>query len=167
VDQTQFDERVSRIQKIGQIIEKLPIEIRAEAFGLLKVYVIENASSDDDAPEVDQDAASDVDASGSSLFSKHTHDKPADNVRLTVAYLFEQFGSEPFTVAEIESIAADVGITVPSRVDMTLRGATDDGKQLFVSAGRGKFKPTVHGEIYLKDTYKVKKGAQTRSKAGK
>ena len=40
-----------------------------------------------------------------------------------------------------------------------------NGKQLFVSAGRGQFKPTVHGEIYLKNSYKVKKGTKTRPKA--
>lgn len=168
MDEKTFSERASRLAEVGEVIGKLPSEIRIEAFGLLKRYVTKNASSGDDAFEAEQDVASDGDAGDSSdggLFSKYIHDKPADNVRLVVAHLFEQYGSEPFTAAEIESVAADAGITVPSRIDMTLRQATDDGKQLFVSAGKGKFKPTVHGEIYLKNTYKVKKGTKTRSKA--
>ncbi|MBR1122305.1 hypothetical protein JQ628_12335 [Bradyrhizobium lablabi] len=169
MDEKTFSERAGRLAEVGEVIGKLPSEVRAEAFGLLKAYVTQNASSGDSASEAEEDVASERDAGDSSdsgLFSRHTHDKPADNVRLAVAHLFEQYGSEPFTAAEIESVAADAGITVPSRIDMTLRRATDDGKQLFVSAGKGKFKPTVHGEIHLKNTYKVKKGTKTRSKAG-
>ncbi|KJC52112.1 hypothetical protein [Bradyrhizobium sp. LTSP857] len=171
MNKEEFEERASRLQEIGQIIEKLPIEIRGDAFGLLKAYATKNASSGNDPSQAEQYIASDDNGDADSnsseggLFSKHTHDKPADNVRLAAAHLFEQYGSEPFTAAEIESVATDAGITVPSRIDMTLRVAKDDGKQLFMSAGRGKFKPTVHGEIYLKNTYKVKKGTNTRSKA--
>jgi len=169
LNKKEFDERTSRLQEIGQIIEKLPIEIRGDAFSLLKAYVTKNASSGNDTSQAEQYIASDdngdADSNEGGLFGKHTHDKPADNVRLAAAHLFEQYGSEPFTAAEIESVATDAGITVPSRIDMTLRVAKDDGKQLFMSAGKGKFKPTVHGEIYLKNTYKVKKGTNTRSKA--
>jgi hypothetical protein len=169
LDKKEFDERASRLQEIGQVIEKLPIEIRGDAFSLLKAYVTKNASSGNDPRQAEQHVASDDNGDSNSseggLFGKHAHDKPADNVRLAAAHWFEQYGSEPFTAAEIESVATDAGITVPLRIDMTLRVAKDDGKQLFMSAGRGKFKPTVHGEIYFKNTYKVKKGTNTRSKA--
>lgn len=167
MDEKIFNERASRLEEVGKVISALPPEIRLEAFGLLKMYVTKNAATDG-APDAEGGGGSedDVDSIGSGgLFAKYIHDKPADNVRLAVAHLFEKFGSDPFTAAEIETLAADVGITVPSRIDMTLRTATDDGKQLFVSAGRGKFKPTVHGELYLKKTYQVKKGNMARAKA--
>ena len=58
--------------------------------------------------------------------------------------------------------AKDVGITIPERVDLTFLSAKEKGKNLFARAGLGKFKPTVHGEAYLKTTYSVKKGKKTR-----
>jgi hypothetical protein len=65
-------------------------------------------------------------------------------------------------VEEVKAVATNVGITIPDRVDMTLGNAAEDGKQLFTRVARGKFKPTVHGESYLKSTYEVKKGTKTR-----
>jgi hypothetical protein len=59
-------------------------------------------------------------------------------------------------------MADDAGVTIPDRLNMTLAAAVENGKQLFASAGRGLFKPTVHGEIYLKTTYGVKKGTKKR-----
>ena len=56
-----------------------------------------------------------------------------------------------------------MGVTIPTRVDMTLLSAKENGKKLFARAGTGKFKPTVHGEANLKATYNVKKGTKRRS----
>jgi hypothetical protein len=97
------------------------------------------------------------------LFGKFDHDKPSDNVRLIAGYFSQEYGSAPFSVEEVKAQAATVGITIPDRADMTLAAAQEDGKQLFTRVERGKFKPTVHGETYLKTTYGVKKGTKTRS----
>jgi hypothetical protein len=99
----------------------------------------------------------------SSFYGKFSHDKPSDNVRLIAADLFQQYGSEPFSTEEMKTIAASVGITVPARVDATVIQAAEKGKKLFIRAGRGKFKPTVHGEAYLKTTYGVRKGTRVRT----
>jgi len=164
VDEKIFNERVSRLEEVGKVINKLPGEIRLEAFGLLKGYVAKGGT----AESVREDAGGEVDVeveADGSLFSKHIHEKPHENVNLIVAHLFQQYGSEPFAVSEIAALAADVGVTVPARIDMTLRAAKENGNKLFQSAGRGKFKPTVHGELFLKNTYKIKKGTKTRPKA--
>lgn len=164
MDDKIFGERVSRLEEVGKIVNKLPSEIRLEAFGLLKGYVTKSIVTD----AVPEDVGSDGDSGGAGdggLFSKHIHEKPHENVSLIVAHLFQQYGSEPFTVAEIETVAADAGITVPARIDMTLRQAKENGNKLFQTAGRGKFKPTVHGELFLKSAYKVRKGTKTRPKA--
>jgi len=55
-----------------------------------------------------------------------------------------------------------VGLTVPQRLDKTLLNAKEKGKALFTRAGRGQFKPTVHGEKYLKEQYSVTKGTQKK-----
>ncbi len=45
---------------------------------------------------------------------------------------------------------------------MTLKQAQRDGKMLFQHSGRSEFKPTVHGELYLKKTYQVATGTKRR-----
>jgi hypothetical protein len=160
MDKEIFEERASRLEAVGEVINKLPSEIRLDAFGLLKGYVTKGAVTT--AAGADAGSGGDVgDAGDGSLFSNYKHEKPHEYVNLIVADLFQRYGSEPFTVAEIEAIAANTGITVPARVDMTLRQAKDDGNKLYQPVGRGKFKPTTNGELYLKKTYGVKKGTQT------
>lgn len=166
MDKKEFDERVQRLREVAKVIDKLPAEIRNEAFGLLRRYVTGRNTPDPGATHKhgEDDVSSGDDTS---LFSRFDHDRPSDNVRLIAAHLFQQYGAEPFSVDEMKAIAADAGITVPARIDMTLRNALENGKRLFVSAGNSKFKPTVHGESRLKDTYHVKKGNKKREEPAK
>jgi len=92
------------------------------------------------------------------FFSSFDQKKPADNGLLLAAYLYRRYGTAPFTAVEVNDLAKDVGITIPERVDMTLVNAQRKGKALFRRIGKAEFKPTVHGEAYFKETYKVKKG---------
>src|SRR6266446_5487493 len=97
------------------------------------------------------------------FFSAYNHDDPSDNVRLIAAYLYREHGVASFTTKEVKALAEEVGVTVPERIDMTLKQARKDGKNLFSSPSQGRFKATVHGEAYLKSEYKVKKGRKPKS----
>jgi hypothetical protein len=66
------------------------------------------------------------------------------------------------TAKEAKEIADSVGITVPTRIDVTLKGAKRNQKSLLQNLGRGRFKPTVHGEKLFKESYKVTKGTKTK-----
>jgi hypothetical protein len=158
VDQKEFSERSARLQEIGKIIDQLPVEIRSEAFSLLKGYISGKAGA-----AVDKENAAEDENDGAELFTKFNHEKPSDNARLIAAYLFQEYGSEPFSIDEAKAVAARLGITIPDRIYMTFSRAAENGKQLFMRVGRGKFKPTVHGESYLKATYAVRKGTRTRN----
>ncbi len=166
MDKKEFDERVQRLQDVGKVIDALPTEIRSEAFGMLKGYILGRGKPDSIHTNKEHEPDSDSDG-GTGIFSTFDHTQPSDNVRLVAAHLFQQYGSEPFSVDEVNTIAADAGITVPARVDMTLRQAKVNGKNLFVATGAGMFKPTVHGETALKDTYGVKKGTKKRDEIAK
>jgi hypothetical protein len=166
VDKKEFDERVLRLQDVGKVLDKLPAEIRSEAFGLLKEYVSGRNTPDSGAARNEGEDGGDS-GYDANLFSQFDHDKPSDNVRLIAAYLFQQYGAEAFSVDEMKAIAAESGITVPARIDMTLRNAQENGKHLFLSAGNSKFKPTVHGESHLKEKYGVKKGTKKREDVAK
>ena len=85
--------------------------------------------------------------------------------RLTNRWSAREYGAEPFSVDEVRQKADDVGITIPARIDMTFQAAKEKGKKLFARAGRGRFKPTVHGEANLKATYSVKKGTTKRAES--
>jgi len=164
LDERNFKERASRLKQVGTVIEGLPAEIRTAAFELLRDYI-----SSDSAPEKKKESApakthtaGEGDDDREAFFSSFEHEKPADNVKLLAAYLYREYGAQPFKAEEIKKLGDDVGITVPGRVDMTMRQATAEGKKLFSSPARGMFKPTVHGEAYLKKQYSVKKGTKAK-----
>jgi hypothetical protein len=67
----------------------------------------------------------------------------------------------------IKEGAVSAGLTIPEHLRMTFRAAQDGGKKLYQPAGRGLFKPTVTGELYLKKTYGVTKGTSLPPKVEK
>lgn len=163
MDNNEFKTRADRLEQIAKILENLPAEVRSDAFELLKSYVTEHSLElqTKKAPtKIERDVAG---TSDEEFFAAINHDKPANNARLIAAWFFREYGLEPFSMDEVRAKAIDVGITIPARVDMTLISAMEKGKKLFARAGAGKFKPTVHGETYLKTTYAVKTGTKKRA----
>lgn len=165
MDEKVFKERAARLKEIGKVIEILPAEIRALAFPLIAGYASIGLSHDGaghknklQSPQDTKDSPADREE----FFGAFSHEKPADNAKLAAAWLYQEYGSDSFSTAEIKEIEKEVGITIPDRVDATFAAAKENGKNLFTRAGRGKFKPTVHGETYLKATYHITKGKKTR-----
>ncbi|MGQ0553922.1 MAG: hypothetical protein ACT4PU_11970 [Planctomycetota bacterium] len=162
MDDSEFRTRAGRLEQIGKVLEKLPAEVRSDAFDLLKGYVTEGSSESPPKRKPDKPQREETDGSDEEFFSTFDHDKPADNARLIAAWFYREYGVEPFSLDEVRDKATGVGITIPERVDMTFVSAKEKGKKLFARAGIGKFKPTVHGEANLKATYTVKKGTKKR-----
>jgi hypothetical protein len=167
MDEKEFKTRAARLEAIAKVLEKLPNEIRAAAFDLVKGYVSEQSKDPTKKTSQQHEATDDDDDDDDdgSFFGKFAHDKPADNAKLIAANFYRKYGSAPFSMDEVRQCANEVGITIPDRVDATFSMAQDKGHKLFVSAGRGKYKPTVHGETSLKAAYSVKKGTKVRPKA--
>lgn len=162
MDEKDFKERAGRLEQIAKVLEKLPAEVRRDAFELLKGYVTEHSSAatiKKAPPKANREAGGDT---REEFFGAFNHDKPADNARLIAAHFYREYGAEPFSLDDVRQTADDVGITVPARIDMTFLQAKEKGKKLFARAGTGNFKPTVHGEANLKATYSVKKGTKKR-----
>lgn len=181
MNDTELDEVVKRLKRVDKIIVDLDPAIRASAFAILQPWVVSQlserspgvatpkkrakratvkstATAEDESIPVGDNSGLDREA----FFLKFNHDKPSDNVLAVVAWQYNQHGLAPFTVDEIRQVGNDVGITIPERVDKTLTGAKDDGKTCFTRAGKGLFRPTVHGEARLKKKYGVKKGTQPK-----
>lgn len=166
MDHKEFKTRADRLEQIAKVLEKLPAEVRSNAFDLLKSYVTEHSS---ELPSKKPPVKGAPEATGSSdeeFFAAFDHDKPADNARLIAAWFYREYGVEPFSLDDVRAKANNVGITIPARVDMTFLQAKENGKKLFARAGTGKFRPTVHGEANLKATYSVKKGTKERAGDG-
>ena len=168
MDQKEFAQRAARLEKIAKVLEQLPSEIRADAFALLKEFVIDQDPSkpaaDGGSRQKEKSGGAET-ATQEAFFSKFNHDKAADNVRLIAAWHYGEYGTSPFTAEDVQKIADEVGVTVPNRIDMTLTSAKEKGKLLFTKAGRGQFKPTVHGEAALKAKYQIKKGTKSKPQA--
>ena len=169
MENSTFQERVSRLKEVNEVIEKLDPAIREVAFSLLAGYVTgQPYKGTEGAPSADV-SPNDGDLSEMEtieLFSKYPDGKPSDNAVLIAASLYSQYGAQPFKLDEIRAIADSVGVTIPSSLDMTLKQAQRDGKALFQHTGRSEFKPTVSGEIYFKKTYQVAKGTKKRPAQG-
>jgi hypothetical protein len=167
MDEKTFKERASKLKEIGKVLEALPPEIRALAFPLISDYASTDSSEEAGAGHKARShqpgqARTAPPADREGFFKAFDHDQPADNAKLLAAWLYREFGTEPFSMEEIKALATDVGVTIPERIDMTFAAARDNAKNLFARAGRGKFKPTVHGEAYLKTMYKITKGTKQR-----
>lgn len=161
MDKKAFGEIEERLLEINKVIAKLDPSIRVAAFEFLKPYVSSGtlplAPAEHKKPHQDHEPIADV----SELIQTHGEGKPNDNVNLLAAIWFSEYGSGPFSLEYLRDKATETGLTIPARPDMTLRQAKEKGKNLFASAGRGLFKPTVVGEAFFKTTYKVRKGTKT------
>lgn len=161
MNENTLKERTKRLLEINKIIKKLDSAIRPAAFLLLEDYVLSSAGLVKE-PELHPAQRNDRRADHEKFFSKFNHSKASDNVLLICAYLYGQYGSSPFGVKNIKTLADEVGVTVPDKPYMTIKAAQRKGKSLFRSVGGGLFCPTVHGEKFLKETYKVSKGTQQK-----
>jgi len=106
------------------------------------------------------------DADIGEFFAQIQHDKPAENAVALAAFYYSQYGSIEFSIAEMNSLSREVGVTIPERLDMTYLAAQRDGKNLFRRSGRGAFKPTVYGEAHFKKTYQATKGRKVKPAQG-
>jgi len=163
VDSTTFQERVKRLKEVNDVIKDLDPAIRAGALPLLAEYVtghaIERGKNDPPAGSGSGGAAP---RDAAHFFANYPDGKPSDYAVLIAAFLYGEYGAEPFSLDEVREIAKSVGLTIPTSLDMTLKAAQRDGKALFQHTGRNEYKPTVHGEVYFKKTYKVTTGTKPK-----
>ena len=168
MDEATFKERVKRLNEINKVVEKLDPAIRGQAFALLEDYVgagktgprrPEKGEEADEEPEDASDQGTELET----FVGKLESDAPADNAKALAAFHYKRYGKAAFGTDDINELAEESGLTVPARIDMTLKGAKLDGKALFRQVGK-TFTPTVHGEKFFKDTYKVRKGKLPKPK---
>lgn len=168
MDKEKFQERIKKIKEVDEFIKTLDSSIRETAFKLLEDYITGRKRKE---THIEGEGSTVFDTGGvvipdestkENFFSQFDHEKPSDNALLIAAYHYSQFGTAVLTIKETKEIADSVGITIPNRVDVTFKGAKKNQKSLFQTVGKGKFKPTVHGEKYFKETYGVTKGTKTK-----
>lgn len=160
---------LQRMREVEQAVLELDESVRASAFSMMGGYILGEQTvsrrSASAGPDANEDVESTEGVGLGDFFAGRDTDKPAEAVMAIAAYLFQQFGSEPFTLQEVRDIADEVGLTIPERIDMTLKGATRNGRPIFRSVGRGKYAPTVLGEATLKQDHNVTKGRRKKALA--
>ena len=152
-----------KLLDINKTISSLDPAIRSAAFDILASYYFDDYELPADDSE--EEKGKKKRTSGRSLgtatlekfISKHEHDKPSKNVFLIAAWIYSQHGAVPINAKLCQKISDETGITIPNRPDNTMRAAKHDGKSLFRQQGNG-WKPTTSGELFLKETYTVRKG---------
>jgi hypothetical protein len=167
MDSSTFQERVKRLKEVNDVIKDLDPAVREGALPLLAEYVTGKAVTAGAGRQPDKGSGdSPAEEGAAEFFAKFPEGKPSDNAVSIAAYVYSQYGAEPFRLDEIRETAKSVGLTIPTSLDMTLKQAQRDGKMLFQHSGRSEFKPTVHGELYFKKTYQVAKGTKKRAVEG-
>lgn len=140
-----------KLLEVNKTISRLDAAIRSAAFEILWPYYFEQEAKKQGGGPTD-----DVEK----FFTSFTHEKPSENVFLTAAWLYSQYGVIPINAKLLQEHADNAGLTIPERPDNTMRNAKRDGKILFRKRGDG-FQLTVHGEAYIKETYSVPKGGKS------
>jgi hypothetical protein len=97
-----------------------------------------------------------------SFFSRQGDLKPSDYAQLCAAYHYSLYGTAAFSLDELRAIATEAGVVIPDRVDMTLNQAIKKGKKLFLSAGKGSFRPTATAGLMFGERWDVKPGRRTK-----
>jgi hypothetical protein len=166
MDSVAFQERVKRLQEVNGVIKELEPAIQSAALGLLAEYVTGHPTERKQAPRTNSGNTNEESSQDMAEFFEKPEGKPSDNAVSIAAYLYSQYGAEPFKLDEVRETAKSVGLTIPASLDMTLKQAQRDGKLLFQHTGRNEFKPTVQGELYFKKTYHVIKGTKKRPVQG-
>ena len=156
----------SKLLEMNKIIAKLDPAIRNAAFEIMTPYYFEDQPVSESKPVVKpkggkrKTSTKESDTSDLGEFiSGFEHEKPKDNVMLLAACLYSQYGAYPIQAKEIKDLGNACGLVIPNRSDNTMRQAKDKGKSLFNQQGKG-WKLTVSGELFLKNTYGVKKGSK-------
>lgn len=159
MDQKTFKELSKKLKEVNSVIKVLDPAMRTEAFTILRPYISTGSPAGKS-----KSGTSDISTNTTSLewLVELGSDKPAENALAIAAHLYRQYGSESFYGKEVKEIAEQAGIVIPDRVDNTFRMAKRDGKPLFRQPAKGTFKPTVHGEKFMKATFNVKKGTKRR-----
>ena len=142
---------------IDKTIKQLDPAIRLAAFERLAPKYFDTNGSSCQRDSTGQSASSDGDGDKGDFFESHGDGEPHQNVLLIAAWLYSQFGKFPITRAHVNTEAAETGLTIPDRPDMTMRTAKHDGRNLFRQRGRG-WELTVSGEARVKELFRVRRG---------
>jgi hypothetical protein len=162
----EFATAVDRLREVNEVMKDLEPALQPEAIKILSPYVTGQAAptpppSDPNGGGSNSGAGNDLAALRTRLLAEHGDAKPADNTLMCAAVWFAEYGKEAFSLDQLRSIANELGVTLPDRVDATIGGGMRKGKKLFNRARVGYYAPTVHGETFLKTTYNVQQGQGT------
>jgi hypothetical protein len=163
MEQSLIQDAKTKLTEINDFISTLDSELKPKAISILLPLYFDNTETLKlvIGTELQNDASNDTNLQSltneQTFFTSFSHDKPAENVAMIAAWLYSQYGTFPITNEEIQDYASRLGITVAARSDNTMRQAKRDGKALFRQVGKG-WEPTLVGETYFRETYKVRKG---------
>lgn len=165
-DDTDFEKIKGLLLDINTVVTQMDPAVRVATFEMLAArYIVQKAPCQPkSAPEVKVkgnagDSGSIVDTNDLGTFiSSFDTSKPHEALNVLAAWLYSQRGSQLFTTSELKELADQCGLTIPSRPDMTFKGAKTNGKAIYAQSGRS-WKLTVSGEMHVKSTYNVTKGS--------
>jgi hypothetical protein len=96
------------------------------------------------------------------FFDRDENLKPSEHAYLCAAWHFAEYGNAAFSLDEVRTIASEVGVVIPDRLDMTLKQAGKAGKRLFTAAGRDAYRPTAAAGLFFKERWGVKPGKRAK-----
>jgi len=163
MDENRIQEIKDKLTKLNEFVAGLDPELKPKAISLLLPLYFDEKELKFTPLQIGDVEHHDVNVLDDEheFFGSFNHEKSAENVVMIAAWLYSQYGVYSITQEEVKDYASRLGITIASRTDNTLRTVANNKKNLFRQIGRG-WEPTLAGESYFKENYKVKKGNKTR-----
>ncbi len=160
-----MDESVlARMKEVEAAVKKLDPSVRAAAFAMMEEYILSDDGSASSVESVRGGAKrspASRPGSATAFMKRHESEKDHENVLAAAAWWYSQYGNAWFEPnKDLRAIADQAGLTVPVRIDMTIRQLKRDDKPVFRKSGT-RYSPTPKGERFLRRQFNVTKGSGT------
>lgn len=157
-----FEETKKLILDINEVVSAVDSTIKQPVFDILVGRFLskskgEHPNKNKQQSEDNSDVVAPDTSDLGTFISAFDTKKPVDALMVLVAWLYSQYGSYAMSLKEIKELGDSCGLTLPARMDMTLRQAKSKGKNQFIQQAKA-WKLTVSGELAIKEAYGVTKG---------
>ncbi len=167
MDEGQYQETVKRLEAVNAVIKGLDPAVRDRALQILTPYVTGQpggrGGGNSGGEGGDEEGGLVTDAAVDALLDAHKSDNASDNGLLIAAIFYSRYGKGPYEVKEFKRFGDQQDLLFPDQFHKTVgKRKTDEGNAIFRKVSNG-WQITVNGEKWLRDTYKVGRGNQTKA----
>lgn len=143
---------IAALNTVVTALEPLSMEERKKVVAAASAFLLENSPAGAISMGEQQIKSSAGESSNNigQIINKNKDLRPGQKAAVIAYYLLKKNGAEEFKLDDLKKVYADIGVTPPDRMDMTLKAAFSKGNKLFKTVGRNCYGLTFHGKELAK-----------------